>query len=145
MSPPTAIQTEAPRRTRRGVALGIAGLIAAVLAVLGMTFLVGLSGGPTTVPRITFVNPTAYSLDVEVSSGTGDSWSSAGFVPKESTAAVEEVADQGDVWLFRFDGQGHRGGELRRTREELERDGWRLEIPDEVGQRLKDAGAPPTP
>lgn len=145
MSHPTTLQPEAPRRTRRGVALGIAATVSGLVAVLAITFLVGLSGGPSTVPRITFVNPTAYSLSVEVNPGAGAGWTSAGFVPKESTTGVEEVPDQGDVWVFRFDGQGEHGGELRRTREELERDGWHIEIPDEVGERLAAAGAPPTP
>lgn len=145
MSPPTTLRPEAPRRSRRVVALGIAGLVLGMLAVVGMTLLVGLSGGPATVPRITFVNPTVYALNVEVNPGTGASWTSAGFVPKQSTTTVEEVPDQGDLWIFRFDGQGERGGELRRTREELEGDGWRVEIPEEVGRRLAEAGAPPTP
>ena len=145
MSPPTTLQPEAPRRTRRGTILGIAGIALALLAVLGMTFLVGLSGGPATVARITFVNPTVYSLNVEVKPETGTAWSSAGFVPRQSTTVVEEIPDQGDVWIFRFDGQGRHGGELRRTRVELEGDGWRVEIPDEVGERLAAAGAHPTP
>ena len=145
MNPPTTLQPETSGRTRRGVALGVAGAAVALLAVVGMTFVVGLSGGPSTVSRITFVNPTVYSLNVEVNPGSGGSWTSAGFVPKQSTTDVEEVPDQGATWIFRFDGQGHQGGELRLTRDELERDGWRIEIPDEVGRRLHDAGAPPTP
>jgi hypothetical protein len=55
------------------------------------------------------------------------------------------VVDQGEVWLFRFDSQGKTGGELRLNRSELEASGWRIAIPDEVGTRLADAGAPPTP
>ena len=145
MSPPTTLRPDAPGRSRRTVTLGLAGIAAGLAVVVGLTFLVGLSEGPDTVPRITFVNPTVYSLDVSITPGTGGASSPAGFVPKESTAVIEEVADQGDVWIFRFDGQGESGGELRLTRQQLESHGWRVEIPAEVGQRLADAGAPPTP
>ena len=41
--------------------------------------------------------------------------------------------------------QGETGGEVRLSRSELEGSGWRIVIPAEVGTRLADAGAPPTP
>ena len=112
---------------------------------VALTSLVGLSGGPSTVPRLTFENPTAYAIDIEVSAGSSSGWTSAGSVRQRSTADVTEVIDQGDVWLFRFDSQGETGGELRLTRSELEASGWRIVIPTEVGARLIEAGAPPTP
>ncbi len=49
------------------------------------------------------------------------------------------------IWVFRFDAQGKRGGELRLTREQLASDGWRVDIPVEIGQHLAEQGAPPTP
>jgi len=58
---------------------------------------------------------------------------------------VAEVIDQGEVWLFRFDSQGSSGGELRLTRAELEASDWTVVVPAEVGTRLAQAGAPPTP
>ncbi len=145
MTPPTTVRPDAPGRSRRTVTLGLAGIAAGLAVVVGLTLLVGMSEGPATVARITLVNPTVYSLEVSVTAGTGGASSPAGFVPKQSTAVIEEVPDQGDVWIFRFDGQGRSGGELRLTRQQLERDAWRVEIPVEVGQRLADAGAPPTP
>jgi hypothetical protein len=123
--------------------LGVAGL--ALLTALALAFVAGLSGGPSTVARITFENPTVYALDIEVSPGTGTGWTSAGSVRQGSTAVVQEVVDQGDVWLFRFDSQGETGGQLRLSRAELEASGWRVAIPAEVGTRLAEAGAPPTP
>lgn len=145
MNPPTVVQpdTSKPARVRVGLA---AGVVAAGLAVaVALTFLVGLSSGPSTVARISFQNPTVYALDIEVSPGTGTGWTSAGSVRQNSTADVHEVIDQGEVWLFRFDSQGAMGGELRLTREELKASGWLVEIPAEVGARLATAGAPPTP
>jgi hypothetical protein len=146
MNPPTVVQPGTARRhRRRSLGLGVAAAVLGVAAVVGVTYLVGLSAGPKTVPRITFENPTGYALDIEVSSGPGDGWTSAGSVRQRSTAEVTEVIDHGDVWLFRFDSQGASGGELRLSRAELEASGWRVAIPAEVGARLAGAGAPPTP
>ncbi len=145
MNFPTVVEPEARSgRRRRGLGLGIAAVVA-VAAAIGLTSLVGGSAGTPTVARITFENPTVYALDIEVSPGTGTGWTPAGSVRQQSTVDVEEVTDQGDVWLFRFTSQGETGGELRLTRSELEASGWRIVIPPEVGTRLADAGAPPTP
>lgn len=145
MNPATDVEPEAPDRVRPR--LGLAAIVVAVglAAAVALAYLVELSGGPATVPRLTFENPTVYALDIEVSSGPGEGWTSAGSIRQQSTADVREVIDQGDVWLFRFDSQGESGGELRLTRSDLEAAGWRVAIPAEVGTRLADAGAPPTP
>jgi hypothetical protein len=137
-----------PERTlpvRHRVRLGILAVALVVVAAGLLTFLVDLSGSPKTVSRITFENPTAYALDIEVSPGTDTGWTSAGSVRQQSTTDVQEVLDQGDVWLFRFDSQGESGGQLRMSRTELEAAGWRIVIPTDVGLRLAAAGAPPTP
>jgi hypothetical protein len=145
MNPPTVLRPDTSARTRRHLGLAVAAAVVALAAAVGLTSLVGLSSGPTTVGRITFENPTAYALDIEVSSGAASGWTSAGSVRQKSTAEVTEVIDQGDVWVFRFDSQGASGGELRLSRTELEASGWRVSVPAEVGTRLAAAGAPPTP
>lgn len=145
MTPPTTLRPDAPGRSRRAVTVAAAAIAVGLAVAVALTFLVGLSESPATVARITFVNPTPYSLDVSVAPGPESASSPVGFVPKQSTAVMEEVPDQGDVWTFRFDGQGESGGEVRLTRGQLQSQGWRVEIPVEVGQRLADAGAPPTP
>ncbi len=145
MNPPTVVQPDTPDKVRRRLGLGAGAVVLGLVAAVGLTFVAGLSGDPSTVPRITFENPTVYALDIEVSPGTNAGWTSAGSVRQQSTADVFEVIDQGDVWLFRFDSQGATGGELRLTRAELAASDWRILIPDEVGTRLADAGAPPTP
>lgn len=145
MNPPTVVEPETPHRGRNTLRLGLGALVLGLATAIALTLLADLSGGPATVPRLTFENPTVYALDVEVSPGTGTGWTSAGSVAQQSTGVVEEVIDHGDVWVFRFHGQGASGGELRLTRAELESSGWRVAVPVEVGQRLADAGAPPTP
>lgn len=58
---------------------------------------------------------------------------------------MEQITDQGEVWIFRFGGQGEQGGELRIDRSQLERESWRVRIPDRIGYELAAKGAPPTP
>lgn len=145
MNQPAVIQPDAPDRTRRSVGVGLVAVALGLAAALAVAFVAGLSSGPATVPRLTFENPTEYALAVEVRPGTDSAWTSAGSVRQKSTAVVEEVVDQGDVWVFRFDSQGRSGGELQLTRSELEDSGWRVAIPPEVGKRLAESGAPPTP
>ncbi len=145
MTPPTVTEPQAPNLSpaRVGVLVAVAAL--AVAAAVALASLVDLGGRRATIPRLIYENPTVYALDVEVSPGPGHGWTSAGFVGQRSTGVVEEVPDQGDVWLFRFDSQGETGGELRLSRAELEGAGWKVTIPAEVGRRLAELGAPPTP
>jgi hypothetical protein len=145
MNPPTVVEPDTSDRVRRGVRMGAIAVVLGLATVLGLTTVIGKSSRAGTIARITFENPTAYALDIEVSPGTGTGWTSAGSVRQKSTADVHEVIDQGEQWLFRFDSQGASGGELRLTRAELEDSGWTVPIPPEVGQRLAEAGAPPTP
>ena len=145
MNPPTVVRPGTSEGVHRRFGVAVATVLVGLAAAIGLTTLVGLSSGPKTVARMTFENPTAYALDIEVSSGAADGWTSAGSVRQRSTAEVSEVIDQGDVWVFRFDSQGESGGELQLSRTELEASGWRVSIPDEVGARLALAGAPPTP
>ena len=145
MNPPTVVQPETSKRAGHHLGVGAAIAVVALAVAVALTFLVGLSSGPGTIPSITFENPTVYALDLEVSPGTSTGWASAGSVRQSSTAEVKEVIDQGEVWLFRFDSQGSSGGELRLTRAELEASDWTVLIPAEVGTRLAQAGAPPTP
>jgi hypothetical protein len=145
MNPPTVTEPQTSNRSpqRLGLLVGAAGL--GVAAALALASLADVGGGRATVARVTYENPTDYALSVEVSSGPGDGWTAAGFVPQRSTTVAEEIPDQGEVWVFRFDSQGATGGELRLSRPELEAAGWRVNIPADVGRRLAASGAPPTP
>lgn len=145
MNPPAVTRPQVPARVHHHVRLGAGVVVLALAGALLLTFVTGLSTGPTMIPRLTFENPTVYALDIEVSPGNDTGWTSAGSVRQLATADVQEVIDQGDVWLFRFDSQGVEGGQLRLTRAELASAGWHVAIPAEIGTRLAAAGAPPTP
>jgi hypothetical protein len=94
------------------------------------------------VERITIANPTGYALDVDVTSEDRSGWLSVAIVEARSEDVAQDVIDQGDVWIFRFVHWGDPVGELRLTRAELERNGWRVEVPAEVEVRLQEQGRP---
>ncbi len=147
MNRPAVAQPESPDRTSTRIGLGAGVIALGLVTAVALAFVVSRSAGPGKVARLTFENPTPYAIDVDISPGTGSGagWTAAGSVRQQSTADVEDVPDQGDVWLFRFRSQGHSGGELRLSRAELEASNWRIVIPADVGTRLAEAGAPPTP
>jgi hypothetical protein len=102
--------------------------------------LVSCSGPPPTVDRITISNPTGYDLEVQVSDANRDGWLPTGIVEAGSEQISEQVIDQGEVWIFRFLHWGDPVGELELARSELERNGWRLEVPAQVEERLRHLG-----
>jgi hypothetical protein len=109
-----------------------------VLALLGAS----CSGSPHTVERISIDNPTAYDLDVDVTGGDRDGWLPLAIIEAQSEDVAQDVVDQGEVWIFRFMHFGDPVGELRLTRAELAEDGWRVEVPSEVEDRLQQLGRP---
>ena len=100
------------------------------------------SGSPSRVDRITIANPTEYDLDVHVTGRGRGPWLPLVIVEAQAEDVVREVIDQGDVWIFRFLHSGDVVGELRLDKTGLEQNGWRLEVPVEVGERLQQLGRP---
>ena len=137
----------ARRRPTRGAAAWIAAALvaAAVLLALALGPLAGLFYSPSFVPRVTFVNTTAYDISIDATGAERDGWLLVGTAQKNSTTVVEGTIDQGDVWIFRFSGQGQQVGEVKMTRDELEQAKWTVQIPDSIGAALRAAGAPPSP
>jgi hypothetical protein len=101
-------------------------------------------GRPPTVEQITIVNPTAYDLDVDLTGRDRDGWLPLAIVEARSEDVVQEVNDQGELWIFRFRHWGDPIGELSFTRAELEQKGWRVEVPQQVIERLGELGRPPS-
>lgn len=119
-------------------------LVVAMAISIALLVPTGLLSLPPTVDRLTISNPTVYDIHVAVGDGDG-SWMPVITVGHGNTATTADVIDQGDVWEFRFRGQGRAGGELTISRDDLETAGWRLTIPAEVGEQLAELGAPPPP
>ena len=94
---------------------------------------------------IEITNPTVFALSIEVTDTERDGWQPTARLGPGATRTIHDVLDQGEVWVFRFVGQGRDGGELEVTRHDLERADWHLDIPAAIGDRLTAQGAPPTP
>lgn len=121
------------------VVLGVAVTVAGLVLVLQST------GLPEYVDELTVENGTAFDLRVEVSDEEGETWLIVGTVPADDMKVFSRVIDQGEVWLFRFHGQGRLGGELEVDRSQLESDGWRLVVPESVAEELRAQGVLPPP
>jgi hypothetical protein len=107
-------------------------------ALATFTCLVGVNrllAGPSFVDRVTMVNPTAYTVDVEVTGADRHGWLQLGEADKRATTVFEVVLDQGSTWVVRL--ANGEGGELRFTRDELVRAGWRVDIPAAMEARLR--------
>jgi hypothetical protein len=97
------------------------------------------------VHHLGIVNPTVFQVEVDVrAQREGGLWMPLGGIRSEATRTVEEILDQGPRWVFRFSYGGFEAGEMAVTRSELQRAGWSLTIPPEVGERLKTQGFPAT-
>jgi hypothetical protein len=100
---------------------------------------------PRGVRRVTFENPTPYDLEVDLTSAKRDGWILLGTAQARSVTTIEEVADQGRIWIFRFRGQGEDGGEIRVGRDELKDAEWTVTVPDRIARQLQARGASPPP
>jgi hypothetical protein len=130
-----------PRRLSRWWWLGLAGgvLVIAVLVVHPVL------GGPSFVHRLTIANPSEFDVTVAVSPAGRQERLPLGAVGRRSSIDLQDVIDQGSRWAFHFSSGGQDGGEVQVPRAELGRNGWRLQIPREVVDRLRARGAKPPP
>ncbi|MFN2526859.1 MAG: hypothetical protein ABR505_11450 [Actinomycetota bacterium] len=96
------------------------------------------------VDRIVFVNETDYHVHVDVRTSTGG-WLGLTTVSAGETAQVAEVIEQGDMWTFRFSYGRYQPVQLDFTRNELIDADWRVEVPPELEEKLRDDGVPVPP
>ena len=117
------------------------------LAAVGTCLLLegAACSGVSFVDEVTIVNDTEYSAHVDVTGKARDGWLGLTVVGPQSTTTVEEVIDQGEVWIFRFDYVGKYEEDVEISRRELEGRGWTIEVPQSFGQQLRDLDVPPPP
>lgn len=142
MSPPTRTDPTPVLRHRRGSVLGVLLGTAASPAVLGVV--APMMRLPHQVPKLVVSNPTVYQMNVQVTGDPSSGWMDLGGVGRERTKTIEEVADQGERWVFRFSYGGVDAGQLVVERSALETAGWRITLPDGTTDRLRAAGLPPS-
>ena len=125
------------------------GAIAAVVIATAVLVLLGVLltrlGADRSVADIHVDNPTPYDLTVEVAGAARDGWTGIGVAGRRGTTDLLQVGDEGATWVFRFSYAGDRAAELTVPRATLERDGWKLRIPDSVAEELRVAGLGPPP
>jgi len=121
-------------------------VLVAVLLLAG-TWLLGMAAfdDPTHVDVVRIDNPTEYDINVAVRPIDSPGQLLVGRAVQRCTTPFHLVVDQGSTWVFRFGAQGRDGGEVAVDRAQLERDGWTLQVPQEVIDTLRDSGAPPPP
>jgi hypothetical protein len=94
------------------------------------------------IDEVTIVNNTEYPAHVDVTDGTGDAWMGLTTVDPQSTMTIEEVIDQGETWVFRFDYVGKYQEEVEISRRELEQGDWTIEVPSSFEQGLPELDDP---
>jgi hypothetical protein len=100
------------------------------------------AGEPRRFTRLTVENSTPYVINVEVTAAGDDTWLDVGSFRREGRRTVEELADQGARWAFRFSYGGVVAGQVSVTRGQLASDGWTLSVPAAVADRLRAEGLP---
>ncbi|MGH8972511.1 MAG: hypothetical protein ACRD0C_04840 [Acidimicrobiia bacterium] len=94
--------------------------------------------------RLTVENPGTHNVEVDVGDAERDRWLGLGTATRKASRTFESVIDQGDIWVFRFRYGGVDGGEVVVSRDDLEGNGWRVRVPEQVGTRLTQAGLGPS-
>ncbi len=104
---------------------------------------VGACSDVSFVDEVTIVNDTEYSANVDVTDETRDAWLRLTSAQPQSTTTVEQIIDQGEMWVFRFDYVDKYQEEVEISRHELEQNDWTIEVPSSFEQRLRDLDVPP--
>lgn len=145
MSPPTAVDrpsTHPASPARRGVPTRALLVVAAVVLVLAAVSLV-----PTErfVSRITYANSSPYDFHVDVATTPTGGWMDAGEAFRSTHSDAEQIYDIGDAWWFRYSAQGRTSRPYRLTRDQLERSGWTVTVPESVARDFEARSVPVQP
>jgi hypothetical protein len=117
-------------------------IVLGIVALFGFVAVSLLTPSPGTVDRVTIKNGSEFDVNIDATNASYDGWTPVGIALARADTDMREIIDHGDVWIFRFTGQGIDAGELRVTRSDLAASGWALAVPDAVVQRLRAAGVP---
>ena len=136
MSPVLTRHAPEPVLRVRSVAVPIAAIVLFVVLFFGVLRLVR---SPAMVGRVSIDNRTSYDLEVGVTDGSNRDRLLLAAVDPDATTRVEDVLDQGSTWRFRVSRAGTTLGTLERTRDDLQRAGWRVVIPASWDDRVVEA------
>ena len=136
MSPVLTRHAPEPVLRLRTVAVPVGAIILFVVLFFGVLRLVE---SPAMVGRVSIDNRTSYDLEVGVTDGSNRDRLLLAAIDADATTRVEDVLDQGTTWLFRVSRAGTTLGTLARTRDELQRSGWRVVVPASWDDRVIEA------
>ena len=122
-----------PRKSPRPSLWWIAPVL---LAVVAAVFVLNLAQSVPSRDVIAVQNPTGAFVTVNVKGDRGG-WLGLGTVDPKSRAEFDSVADQGQTWHFRLSVGPDRIGEIVRTKDQLERSGWKITIPASAADQLR--------
>lgn len=114
-------------------------------AVGALVVVVGACSDVSLVDSITIANDMVYPAEAEVTGEERNGWLRLTLAQQGAETTVEEVIDQGETWIFRFDYIGKHEEEVEISRQELEQNDWTIEVPPSFEQRLRALGIPPPP
>ena len=122
-----------PRKSPRPSLWWIAPVL---LAVVAAVFVLNLAQSVPSRDVIAVQNPTGAFVTVNARGDSGG-WLGLGTVDPKSRTEFDSVADQGRVWHFRLASGPDRIGEIVRTKDQLERSGWKITIPADAADQLR--------
>jgi hypothetical protein len=122
-----------------------AGMRRLVAGVSTSILVLGACSSVSFVDELSIINDTEYSANVEVTDEGRDGWLALNNVESQSTTVVEDVIDQGEVWVFRFEYLDRYQVEVEVSSRELAQSDWSIEVPQSFEQGLRDMGVPPPP
>lgn len=137
MSPVLTRHAPEPVLRLRSVAVPLAAIVFFVVLFFGVLRLVE---SPAMVGRVSVDNRTSYDLEVGVTDGSNRDRLLLAALDADAATRVEDVLDQGSTWLFRVSRAGTTLGTLERSRDELQRAGWRVVIPASWDDRVLETG-----
>jgi hypothetical protein len=135
----------APPTSRRAAPLA-RGAVVVIVSLAMIALGLWLVRDPSFVDRVEVRNPTGYDLNIDITGSDRDGWLPISVATGgNNVTSTDEVVDQGDTWIFRFNYAGYSAGELRVPRSQLQDADWRVVVPDVVARRLLDQGVLPGP
>ncbi len=100
---------------------------------LAMAWLTSVVPAPK-VEQLTVVNPSTQHVNVDLTGADRKGWLDLGGVGPESSTVIQQVTDQGDLWVFRVSYGDVGMEELPVPRSRLDGEGWTITVPSELSQ-----------
>jgi hypothetical protein len=124
---PNATVASAPVRPARDLSW-VGPALVIVFAALLTAAAARLVAQPGHVGSVQVVNPAEQAVDVDVKQ-PGGPWAPLGAVEAKSSTTVYDAVDVGGPWVIRFRTSDEVLAQVRRSRDALEHDHWRIVVP----------------